>query len=209
MHEKDARRLQSLGFGHRDIVFLQRRDHVGAKHAHDSRPFGERERQRGQHEEAQISDRILLERHVTGSRQPSKLHRKQVDQQNCRQECRHRQHAEGTAGHEAVESAAAAYRASYGQGNADGEANDFGQRHQLDRYRQPFGHRLQHGLSGTERSSKIALQHVTQPAEVAPPDWPIEAHVMAQGLDFLRGRLIAQDHVSEIARQQRGDQECQ
>ena len=26
---------QSLGLGHRDIVFLQGRDHVGAQHAHE------------------------------------------------------------------------------------------------------------------------------------------------------------------------------
>ena len=94
---------------------------------------------------------------------------------------------------------------SDGKRNADGEANDLGQQHQLDRNRQPLGHRLQHGLPGAERPSKIALQHVAEPAEIAPPDRLIEPHVMAQRRDFLRRRLIAQDHVSEIARQQRGD----
>ena len=60
MHEQDARRLQALGLGHRNVVFLQGRDHVGTQHAHDTRPFAERQRQRRQHEEAQIADRIFL-----------------------------------------------------------------------------------------------------------------------------------------------------
>ena len=50
-------------------------------------------------------------------------------------------------------------------GTPIGEADDLGEEHQFDRNRQPFGHRLQHGLSGAERSAEIALQHMAQPAE--------------------------------------------
>ena len=64
--------------------------------------------------------------------------------------------------------AAAAHRANDRQRNADHEAHDLGQDHQFERDRQPLGHRLQHGLSGAERSAEIALQHVTEPAEIAP-----------------------------------------
>ena len=103
MHEQDARRLQSLGLGQRDIVFLQGRDHVGAQHAHDPRPFGQRQCQRRQHHEAQIAGRVFGERHVAGRRQPAQFDREQIDQQDRGQEGRHRQHAEGAAGHEAVE----------------------------------------------------------------------------------------------------------
>jgi len=52
-----------LAFGQCDVVLLQGRDHVGTKHAHDPRPFGDRERQRGAApESANFSGRILSER---------------------------------------------------------------------------------------------------------------------------------------------------
>ena len=59
------------------------------------------------------------ERHISGRRQPAQLDREQIDQQDRRQEGRHRQHAESGAGHEAVERTAAARRADDRQGNAD------------------------------------------------------------------------------------------
>ena len=43
-------------------------------------------------------------------------------------------------------------------------AAELGQEHQLERYRQPFGDGLQHGLPGAERSAEIALQHMAEPA---------------------------------------------
>ena len=69
MHQQDARRPQPLGLGHRDVVLLQGGDHVGAQHPHQHRPFGERKRQRRQHEAAEVAERVLGERHPAGRRQ--------------------------------------------------------------------------------------------------------------------------------------------
>jgi hypothetical protein len=65
------------------------------------------------------------------------------------------------------------------------------------------------GTPGAERSAKITLQHVTEPAEIAQPDRLIEPHIVAQRLHLFRRRLIAKDHIGEIARQKRSNQECQ
>ena len=51
--------LRPLALAMAMIVFLQGGDHVGAQHAHQHRPFGEAERQRRQHEAAQVAERIL------------------------------------------------------------------------------------------------------------------------------------------------------
>ncbi len=209
MHQQDARRLQALGACHRDVIFLQRRDHVGAQHAHQHRPFAERQRQRRQDKTAQIADGVFAERHIAGRRQPSELNRKQIDQQDRREERGNRQHAESATGHEAVEGAAAAHRAGNRERNADRKCGEFSQQHQLDRHRQAFTHGLQHGLPGSERTAEIALQHMTEPAQIAPPDRLVEPHVMAQRRHLVGRRLVAEDDVSEIARQQRGDQEGQ
>lgn len=207
MDEQDARGLQSLCFCQRDVVLLQGRDHVGAQYAHDARPFGERQRQRRQHEEAQIIERLLGERHVAGRGQPMQLDREQIDQQNRHQEGRHRQHGEGAAGHEAVERAARARGAGNRQRHADQEADELGHQHQFERDRNALGDRLQHGLPGAERAAEITLQHVAEPAQITPPQRLVEPHVTAQCGDILRRRLVTEDDIGEIARQQRGDQE--
>jgi hypothetical protein len=59
-----------------------------------------------------------------------------------------------------------------------------------------------HTVCPEERAAEIALQHVTEPAQVPPPQRLIEPHVMAQRGDLFRRRLVAEDHVSQIARQQ-------
>ena len=119
MDQQDARRPQALGLGHGDVVLLQGGDHVGAQHAHQHRPFGEGQRQRRQHEAAQVADGILGERHPAGGRQPVELDGEQVDQQDRHHEGRQRQLAEGEPGQEAVDRAAALHRAQDGERNAD------------------------------------------------------------------------------------------
>ncbi|MGC0388371.1 hypothetical protein ACVIVD_003335 [Bradyrhizobium liaoningense] len=207
MHEQDAGWLEAFCFRERDIVLLQGRDHVGAQHPHDARPFRERQRQGRQHEEAQIRKRLLGERHIAGRRQPVQLDREQIDQQDRGEKRRHRQHGEGAAGHEAVEGAAGTRGAGDRNGNADQEPDEFGHQHQLKRDRDALGDCLQHSLPGAKRTAEIALQHVAEPAQVTPPQRLIQPHVTAQRRDILRRRLIAEDDEGEIARQQRGDQE--
>src|SRR3954447_18167043 len=73
MHKENARCSQPLCLCQGDKILLQGGDHIGAKHSHDSEPFREREGERGQHHEPQISNWIFLERHVTRRREPAKL----------------------------------------------------------------------------------------------------------------------------------------
>src|SRR6516225_9001674 len=51
-HQQDAPAPEALGGGHRDVIFLQCRDHVGAQHAHQHRPFAKAQRHGRQHEGA-------------------------------------------------------------------------------------------------------------------------------------------------------------
>ncbi len=167
-------------------------------------------RQRRQHEEAQIADRVFIERHVTGRRQPVQLDREQVDQEDRGQECRHRQHAEGAAGHETVERAAAAHRA--GDREREHRSRAPGSRPRTSARAIPAAARdTACNTVCPVRNDRPKSPSSTWPSQldVTPPDRLIEPHVMAQRRDFIRRRLIAQDHVGEIARQQRGDQEGQ
>src|SRR5262245_32241663 len=43
VHEQDAPRLQALGLGHGDVVFLQGGNHIGTQHTHQHRPLRERQ----------------------------------------------------------------------------------------------------------------------------------------------------------------------
>src|SRR3954447_18973915 len=60
---------------------------------------------------------------------PAKLDSKKVNQQDRGKECRDREHAEGSASHEAVEGAAAAHRAGDSEWHADREGGDLRQKH--------------------------------------------------------------------------------
>ncbi len=95
------------------------------------------------------------------------------------------------------------------RGTPIASAPNLRQQHQLDRYRQPLGNRLQHRLPGAERAAEIALQHIAEPAQIAPPDRLIQPHVAPQRRHVLRRRLVTEDGVGKIARQQRRDGERQ
>jgi len=60
-------------------------------------------------------------------------------------------------------------------------------------------------LDGT--TAEVTQRHVAQPLQVALPDRQVVAHLVAQGGDFLRRRLVGEDSVGKIARQQRSDRE--
>ena len=200
--------LQALGLGDRDIVLLQGGDHVGAQHPHQHRPFGEGQGQRRQHEAAQVAERVFGERHVAGRRQPGAA-RRQTDRsagwprgRSAATACRRpspvmkrsnapplfaaQTMASGTPITSPVISASTISSIDTGRRSATACSTV---------------------CAGAERAAEIALQHVAEPAEVAPPDRQIEPHVVAQRRNVLRRRLIAEDHVGEIAGQQRGDQE--
>ena len=76
------------------------------------------------------------------------------------------------------------------------ERTELRQQHQLDRYRQPFGHRLQHRLAGAEGAAEIALQHMAEPDEITLPDRLIQAHVSPQRSQILRRRLVGKDRMA-------------
>ena len=80
--------------------------------------------------------------------------------------------------------AAAARRADDRQGYADRQRAELRQQHQLDRYRQALGDGLQHGLAGAERAAEIALQHIAEPAQIAPPDRLVQPHVRRNAATF-------------------------
>src|SRR5919201_1559425 len=84
---------------------------------------------------AQIADRILVERYPSGRRQPVELHGKQVDQQDRHHEGGQREAAEGKAGEEAIDRAAALHGAEDRERNADRQPHQLGHDHELERYR--------------------------------------------------------------------------
>ena len=168
-----------------------------------------RQRQRRQHDEAQIGDRVFGERHIAGRRQPAQFDREQIDQQDRGQECRHRQHAEGGAGHEAVE-----------------RRRRFSPRRRSPAARRSQARRARAKIissNETGNRSATACSTVCPVRNERPKSpcriWPSQPSNATRSADrapchgaapqLLRRRLVAEDHVGEIAGQQRGDQERQ
>ena len=52
-----------------------------------------------------------------------------------------------------------------------------------------------------------ADEYLSKPFEIANWDCPIEAEFLSQGLNFCRGRVLAEDRYRKIARQDTGNQE--
>jgi hypothetical protein len=208
-HQQDAPAPEALGGGHRDVIFLQCRDHVGAQHAHQHRPFAETQRDCRQHEAAQVRDDALIERHISGGRQPFEPYREEVDQHDRQHECRHRQLAECDRGHQAVEDAAIADRAEDAERYADREGDQLSEQHQLKGHRQTLEDCRQHLLPGAERSAEIADEGAAEPMQVLHDERLVESHLAAQCRDFFRRRLIGEHGDRQIAGQQCRDQEGQ